>query len=423
MRTPAALTERDFRSLWLAGLISDGGDWMLLVALPIVVYGLTGSALGTSIAFLAQLVPGVLLAPAAGRLADHADRRRVMLAVTTAQALSLLPLLLVGGRSGLPIVYAVIVVQASLATLFDPAKNALLPTLLPAEQLVSGNSLIALNTGIGRLAGGPLGGLLLAAGDLRTIVVADALSFVAAGLLIARLPSAGRASADDRLGVQPTSSPSGHGFGAVLHLREIRGALGVAFVAQVAQGIFIVLFILFVARELHGGSSEIGLLRGLQAIGAIGAGLALSLMSTSHLAGRLTAAGALVFGALDLTIWNLPPVTTAVGPYVVLFIVAGAPGVVMETGLISFLQLAGSDRQRGRIFGALTLADNAGQAVGMLAGGLLTGPLGLMGLLNAQGCLYLAAGALACATMARYPAGGAVHSPRGASGGAAPEAG
>lgn len=42
MRVPPALQQRDFRSLWLAGLISDAGDWMLLVALPIVVYGLTG---------------------------------------------------------------------------------------------------------------------------------------------------------------------------------------------------------------------------------------------------------------------------------------------------------------------------------------------------------------------------------------------
>src|SRR5262249_24503435 len=106
----------------------------------------------------------------------------------------------------------------------------------------------------------------------------------------------------------------------------------------------------------------------------------------------------------DLTIWNLPPLTTAAGVYVLLFVVAGAPGVVMEAGLVSFLQLAGPEHQRGRVFGALTLADNAGQAVGMVAAGLLTAPLGLMGLLNAQGCLYLAAGGLAVGRVARYPA-------------------
>lgn len=406
MRVPPALQQRDFRSLWLAGLISDAGDWMLLVALPIVVYGLTGSALGTSIAFLAELAPGIILAPVAGRLADRADRRRLMLAVTTLQALSLLPLLLVSGRSGLAIVYAVIVVQAALAALFDPAKNALLPTLVSDDTLISSNSLIALNTGVGRLAGGPLGGLLLAAGALRGIVVADAVSFLAAGLLIARLPAASGAraqSAEHSASARPKDVRRSAGFAAALRSRAVRSGLLVTFAGQVAQGIFVVLFIVFVAQRLHGGPGEIGLLRGIQAIGAIGAGLALSLTRSARVAGRLVAAGAIAFGLLDLTIWNAPPITTAVVVYVILFVIVGAPGVVMETGLISFMQLSGREGERGRIFGALTLVDNAGQAVGMLAAGLLTAPLGLMGVLNAQGCLYLAAGALAARTLSRTP--------------------
>ncbi len=409
MRVPTALEQRDFRRLWLAGLISDAGDWMLLVALPIVVYGLTGSALGTAVAFLAELAPGVILAPVAGRLADRTDRRRLMLVVTTLQALALLPLLLVHGRSGLAIVYAVIVVQAALATLFDPAKNALLPTLLHADKLVSANSLIALNTGIGRLAGGPLGGLLLAAGDLRTIVVADAVSFLAAGLLIAGLPA--RAVPGDetwrwRARPGPDQPTRSAGLVAALRSKDVRSGLLVAFTGQVAQGIFVVLFIVFVAQRLHGGPSEIGLLRGVQAIGAIGAGLALSFTRTSRLAGRLVAAGSLAFGLLDLAIWNAPPITTAVGVYVIVFMLVGAPGVVMDSGLISFMQLAGNEGERGRIFAALTLADNAGQGVGMLAAGLLTAPLGLMGLLNAQGCLYLATGALAACLLAKTPRSG-----------------
>jgi MFS family permease len=403
---PAALAEPRFRSLWLAGLISDAGDWMLLVALPIVVYGLTGSAIGTSAAFLAELAPGVILAPLAGRLADRADRRRVMLTVTLLQAVALLPLLAVHGRSGLAVVYAVIVVQASLSTLFDPAKNALLPTLLESDQLVSGNSLIALNTAIGRLVGGPLGGILLAAGDLRTIVVADALSFLAAAALIARLPArAAQPARADRGARAPrldrTRACRPRGLPVALRRPAVRRGLTVAFVAEVAQGIFVVLFILFVARRLQGGAGEIGLLRGIQAVGALGAGIALSQVRHGRRPGLLTAAGALVFGVLDLIVWNAPAVTTATWFYVALFMVVGAPGVVMETGLISGLQMASADAERGRVFGALTFVSNAGQAIGMLAAGALTASVGLMGLLNAQGCLYLAAGALAVWLLAR----------------------
>ena len=62
-----ALQSQGFRRLWLAGLISDTGDWLLLVSLPILVYRYTGSALGTSVAFLVELVPPVALAPLAER--------------------------------------------------------------------------------------------------------------------------------------------------------------------------------------------------------------------------------------------------------------------------------------------------------------------------------------------------------------------
>jgi MFS family permease len=76
VESPGPLSAPAFRTLWAAGVISDAGDWLLLVALPIVVFQLTGSALGTAVAFAAELGPGIVLAPVAGRLADALDRRR-----------------------------------------------------------------------------------------------------------------------------------------------------------------------------------------------------------------------------------------------------------------------------------------------------------------------------------------------------------
>src|SRR2546421_2256759 len=160
----SALRVAGFRRLWLAGLVSDAGDWLLLVSLPIVVYQYTGSALGTATAFLVELAPPVLLAPVAGRLADRLDRVRTLRVVSLAQAAMLAPLLLVGGRAQLPIVYAVIAVQAGLASVFDPTKKALLPTLVGRERLIAANSLIGLNENLGRLIRGPRGGVLLAEG-------------------------------------------------------------------------------------------------------------------------------------------------------------------------------------------------------------------------------------------------------------------
>ena len=75
--------------------------------------------------------------------------------------------------------------QAALAAIFDPTKNAMLPTLVDPGRLLPANSLVALNQNVGRLIGGSLGGALLAAGGgLSLIVVTDGASFlVAAGLI------------------------------------------------------------------------------------------------------------------------------------------------------------------------------------------------------------------------------------------------
>jgi MFS family permease len=383
-----------FRTLWAAGLISDTGDWLLLVALPIVVYQLTGSAVGTAVAFAAELLPGIAIAPVGGRLADTIDRRALMIVLSAIQAVVLLPLLLVHDRHGLAIVYAVIVAQSSLRALFDPAKNALLPTLVEPRQLVPANSLAGLATAVARLAGGPLGGLLLATGSLRTLVIADALSFAVAGLLIARLPRRAGAAEGDGAGGGDERRLSAGGLRTVLRNRAVAAALLVTFVADTAQGIFVVLFIVFVARRLHGGAAEIGLLRGVQAVGAIAGGILLAAFGDRWRPATLAAVAAIAFGVVDLTIWNGPLVTGSAAVYVALFVCAGAPGVVMETAGISFLQLATDDSERGRVFAALGLVENAGQALGIAAAGLLAAPLGLMALLNAQGSLYLAAGAL-----------------------------
>jgi MFS family permease len=386
----SALKSQSFRRLWFAGLISDTGDWLLLVSLPILVYRYTGSTLGTSVVFLVELVPPVLLAPLAGSIADRFDRRRTLMLVSAAQAAALMPLLLVHGRAGLPIVYLVVIAQAALASVFDPTKSALMPLLVGSRQLVSANSLVGLNQNVGRLIGGSLGGILLAAGGgLPTIVVIDLISFVAAAGLISTLvstPTRHTMQSEPLYGAPP--SP---GWWAE---RTVRGGLAVLLVASVAQGMFVVLSIVFVVGVLHGGPDEIGLLRGVQAIGAIGAALALSTAPRVR-AGTLTAWAAAIFGLLDLAIWNPPELTRSEPLYVLLFVAVGAPGLALVAGLTTAVQQATAEGQRGKTFAAMGGAMAIGQAGGMLLAGVLGESVGVVTLLNIQGSLYLLAAGMA----------------------------
>lgn len=396
----SALREPAFRLLWSAGLISDTGDWLLLVALPILVYQLTHSALGTGTAFLAELVPAALLAPLAGWTADRLDRRRVLTIVPIVQAAVLVPLAF---GHALIVIYAVLAAEAALSGLFEPAKNALLPTLAGSGRLVSANSLIGLNQNLGRLAGAPIGGVLLALGGAQLVVAVDGVSFLAAALLISRLrPASGTQAA----GTGPAHPASVAAPGSAGPPRREwwapPGALTVTMLANAAQGMFVVLFVVFVERVLHGGAAETGLLRGVQAIGALCGGLLLT-FTRRLTAGRLIALGALASGAISLACWNTPRLTISAPPYVALFIAAGFPGIFLLTGLVTWFQESQPDERRGRAFAGFSAATAAGQALGALGGGILGDQLSVVTALDSQAVIYLLAGVLALALL-RPPA-------------------
>jgi MFS family permease len=400
-------TNRDFRLTWTAGLISDTGDWMLLVALPILVYQATGSTLGTAFAFLIELLPVLLVTPVAGRLADRGDRRTLLVVVSLVQAAFLLPLL---AGAHLPILYAVIAVQASLASVFDATKNALLPTLVAPDQLVSANALIGLNQNLGRLVGAALGGIALVSGGVWTIVVGDAASFLLSAALIAGVHAAAAPTPFGMEAVGQKSTTAGN----PLSRQPIRASLAVVGLAAVAQGLFVVLFVVFIARTLHGTAAENGLLRGVQAIGALAGGLALARAGNVR-PGRLTGTACLVLGAISLAAWNMPHLTTWEPVYIALFVAIGLPAIGLMSGLTSALQLSTVDGERGRVFAVFGAVFSTGQAVGMLAAGLLGDRVPLAWLLDAQGLLIVLSGVAALLWMSApaTEAGAAAGSDRG----------
>ena len=395
-----------FRRLWIAGVVSDAGDWLLFIALPLVVLQLTGSAFGTSLAFLLELVPPVLLAPVAGRLVDRLPRRGVMVVAMVAQAACLLPLLAVHDRADLPVVYGVITAQATFATVFEPAKNAVLPTLVGPGRVVSANALVGLNNDLGRIIGGPLGGVLLAVAGLGGVALVDIATYLAAAALVATLPG------ERTMPGEPSAGPRRPPAGGVLRALAdpaTRAPVAVAVIAAIAQGLFVVLFVFFVTDVIGGAEADVGVLRGVQAIGAIGAGAVLGALGMHLDVLRTTLVGVVAFAALTVLTWNLSFVTHAVPVYGVLFAVIGAPAVLMGAGLTSLLQRTSDDGQRGSVFAALGLGQAAGQAIGLLAGGALQEVVGTLPLLEVQAGAYVAAALLALRLLPRTvrPARGA----------------
>jgi MFS family permease len=397
------LTRPGFRRLWACGAVSETGDWLLLIALPVYVLQLTGSALTTSTVFLVELAGTLLAGPVAGVLADRWDRRRLLIGASLTQAALLLPLLAVHGTGTLWIVYPVAAAQAVLTTANDPVRQALLPAAVEPDELASGAAQLGIAANLARLVGGALGGLLLQAYGLSGVVLADAATFVLAALLVTgwSVPR-----------VQRTAAPAGarrewmDGLAVIRGDRRLVGGVLVGSLLSVAQGMFVVLFVVFVLQRLGGQAAEVGLLRGVQAIGGIAGGLTIGAIARRLSPRTLVAAGCFGFGALCLTIWNGPALTTAIPLYLVLFMVVGIPIAAATAGLMAVLLGATPDDFRGRVLSTLLVADAAAQASGTLLAGALAGVVGLLPLLEAHGFLGLAAGAVALAAL-----GGAARRP------------
>jgi Na+/melibiose symporter-like transporter len=173
---------------------------------------------------------------------------------------------------------------------------------------------------------------------------------------------------------------------------------------SLAQGLFTILFVLFVQRSLGGGDTEVGILRGIQAVGALIAGVGLLGVIGRVAPWRLAAASILGFGVLTLVIWNLPAVTTWFPVYVALFALVGAPGLLAMTAMLTIVDRETPATHRGRVTSLLFAALTALQAVGTLLGGFVGSGPAFEAPLQVQGALYLAAGLLALTMVRRRSA-------------------
>ncbi|WP_353650892.1 MFS transporter [Nakamurella sp. A5-74] len=375
-------------------LLSETGDWMLFIALPVFVLQLTGSTLVTATVFVLELVPTVLLGPLAGALVDRWHPWRLMTSVVVAQAMMLLPLLLVRSAEQLWIVYLVVLVESVLGTVVEPARSTTAARLVTSDDLPSVNQLFGVLSSAARLVGGPIGGLLLGLTGLPGVLIGDAATFLgAAALLVTGWRS--------RTGAPATLPPTSlvrdwaEGLRIVARSRVLRRSLVVTGLMGLAQGCFVVLFVFFVVRDLGGDAADVGVLRGVQAIGAIVGGILLGRVVRRISAERLVGHALLFFGVLSLATWNAPLVTTAFGVYVGLFITAGAPAIAGLTGLLTVLQRSAPEHATGRVLSAFFAVSGGFQAAGMLIAGLVGTGVGLTIALQVQGCLYLTAGLLA----------------------------
>jgi MFS family permease len=175
---------RDFRRLYLASVISLGGDWFLLVALFGLALELSSSPFAVAFIVAAQDITYFLASPVAGALADRVDRRLLMVVADLARAALVLGFLFVRTPETLWLAYALLATFAVFSSAFEPASAAALPNLVEKQDLGVANALSGSLWGTMLAVGAAVGGLVTAVLGRDVAIAIDAVSFVVSAALI-----------------------------------------------------------------------------------------------------------------------------------------------------------------------------------------------------------------------------------------------
>src|SRR5438093_1870665 len=192
---------RDFRRLYVASLISLGGDWFLFVALGSLVLDATGRALSVAVLIVSQELPIFLATPWAGWLTDRLDRRRLMIACDVCRTAICVAFLAVGPHN-LWLAYVLLACLSVFTAVFDPASTAAIPNVVDPPDLPTANALGGSLWGTMLAVGAGLGGLVATIFGRDTAFLVDAASFAISALLLAGIR---RRFSEDRDGEEHVS--------------------------------------------------------------------------------------------------------------------------------------------------------------------------------------------------------------------------
>jgi MFS family permease len=359
-----------YRSIFIGTVMSYFGTQLTAVAVPVQMYALTRSSLWVGLIGIAGLVPLLVFALWGGALADVLDRRRLLLASSLATWAVTLALLVQGvlALHSPWLLLVLVAVQSAAVSVTMPTRNAIIPRLVPKDDLAAANTLNFTASTAATVAGPLVAGVLIGY-HISVAYAVDAVTFTVALWAALRLPP-----------LPPERDRSELGRGGLADvlfgLRYLAGKpiLLLSFGCDIVAMVFAQPRALFpqVAAQRFGGSGAVGWLYAAISIGSLLAGL------TSGWIGRIRRQGwalvaavvawgiAIGFAGLAGSLWLV----------VLLLAVGGAADLVSAVYRQTILQTYAPDELRGRLQGVFTAVVAGGPRLGDLRAGATGAALG-----------------------------------------------
>jgi MFS family permease len=365
----AAFRSRDFTLLWFGNLFSLTGTEMSRMAISWQLYQLTGDPLALGLIGAARLIPLVLLALGAGVLADALDRRKLMIGAQVAMfGCTLIMASMTSADLVTPwVIYLITAFSAAAHTLGLPARQAIIPSLVPREHLAGALTLNITAWQLATVLGPSLGGILIAAFGVGTVYWIDAGSFVfIIGALLLMRPPPMKA---ERRNISIAAAVEGLVF--VRRHKLIWSTMLLDFLATFFSAATTLLPI-YASQILNVGPQGLGLLAAAPSAGAVVASLIASVVGPGKRQGRLLIIAVMVYG-LSTAIFGL---STSFWLSMAMLAINGASDTISMIVRGAIRNLETPDELRGRMVSVNMLFFAGGPQLGEIEAGVAARLLG-----------------------------------------------
>jgi predicted MFS family arabinose efflux permease len=376
---PPLLRQPEFLKLWAAQSISQIGDQITYLALPLVaVLTLDASAAQMGLLTAAELMPALLFSLMAGVWIERSQRRRhVMIVADLARAalLASVPLAAAFDVLSFPQLYAVGFAAGTFAVLFDVSWSTLFLAVVPRRDVVEANSKLNLSRAVSFVTGPSLAGFLVQLLTGPVTLLLDAFSFLGSALFLGRIKTQEPPVERDGNGVFRSVWD---GFRFVLGDELIRPELLCAATVNLFNYVFHAIFVLYATKELGVSPGTLGVALGVGAVGGILGALVTPRLERAVGLGSSIVIGSVLFPA------PLILVPIASGSELKLGLMLGAAEFFSAVGVMIFDVTAASmhfmrtpDRIRARMSATFKFVNYGIRPIGALIGGGLGTAIGL----------------------------------------------
>jgi MFS family permease len=363
---PPSLKHRRFFYLWSGQLLSIAGTQMQIWALFWHIRTLTDQPIALGGVGLARILPIIIFSLIGGVIADSFDRRKVMFVTQTAAALLALALGLLTqfGQINIWLIYALTAFQAIAIAFDSPARQALVPNLVPPKDLPNAFSMTSIAWQTGAIIGPALSGLVIAFGGQEAVYYINAISYLAVILALILIGPVAQTKTARVAGVSLNSIKEGINF--ILSKPIILSTMLLDFVATFFASANTLMPI--IARDvLHVGVVEYGWLSAAQSVGAVIAALIVSQLPELRRQGQLFLGSVIVFGVATVVFGA----TTSLVLAWFALAVTGAADSVSTISRNTIRQLQTPDHIRGRMTGVNQIFFQGGPQLGEVEAGVV----------------------------------------------------